>query len=209
MPRFKTPSGEVTDEDLQERDKHFRGAPPRSLLTRSSRMEIVEEWDERIGDWRKKIAFTRRIFSDKELGIFLEEYAKWGRIGEAAAAIGGTAEQIRKVVKSDPEFEQMFILAEETYKDKLIAHHQNLLFNGTMKRVYDKEGNVIAEEQIFPLRLIELELKKHDAGYRDKQEIDLKVSGGVLIAPKEVKSIEDWEANFAATAKDVTPKDPE
>ena len=172
-------------------------------------MEIVEEWDERIGDWRKKIAFTRRIFSDKELGIFLEEYAKWGRIGEAAAAIGGTAEQIRKVVKSDPEFEQMFILAEETYKDKLIAHHQNLLFNGTMKRVYDKEGNVIAEEQIFPLRLIELELKKHDAGYRDKQEIDLKVSGGVLIAPKEVKSIEDWEANFAATAKDVTPKDPE
>lgn len=56
---------------------------------------------------------------------------------------------------------------------------------------------MVSEEKVYPIRLIELELKKHDEGYRDKREVDVKVSGGVLVAPPDVNSIDDWEARFS------------
>jgi len=57
-------------------------------------------------------------------------------------------------------------------------------------------GNIVSTEKIYPIRLIELELKAHDERYRDKKELDVKVSGGVLVAPADVSSIDDWEARF-------------
>ena len=83
------------------------------------------------------------------------------------------------------------------YRDKLIAHHQELVFNGTKKESFDRNGKLISTETIYPIRLIELELKKHDDGYRDKREVQMNVTGGVLIAPADVKSIDDWEKRFS------------
>ena len=65
---------------------------------------------------------------------------------------------------------------------------------------------MIARTTEYPIRLIELELKKHDEGYRDKREVKMEHSGGVLIAPSETPSIEDWESKFNKM-KDVTPEE--
>jgi hypothetical protein len=97
----------------------------------------------------------------------------------------------------DPDFAEACLMAEHNYRDRLIEHHQNLVFEGTTKVTYDRQGNVVSEEKVYPIRLIELELKKHDEGYRDKREVDVKVSGGVLVAPSDVASIDDWEARFS------------
>jgi hypothetical protein len=99
-------------------------------------------------------------------------------------------------MENDPDFAEACLAAEHDYRDRLIEHHQNLVFEGQTKITYDRQGNVVSEEKIYPIRLIELELKKHDEGYRDKREVDMKVSGGVLIAPADVKSIDDWESRF-------------
>ncbi len=144
-------------------------------------------------------------FDDKAKGVFLDEYRKWGRIGEAAAKVGITTATVRRHMDDDEDFAVAFLECEKEYIEKLIAHHQDLVFNGTEKVSYDRNGNIVSKEQIFPIRLIELELKKHDSGYREKQEIAVNHSGGVMIAPAEMSSIEDWESRFNK-AKDVTPE---
>lgn len=128
--------------------------------------------------------------------IVIRELADHGRLGAAARAAGVTTDTVRRHVKADAEFAVAVGEAIEVYKDKLIAHHQRLVFEGEEKRTYDREGNLISVEQKFPVRLIELELKKHDPGYREKQEHVHEHRGGVMVAPKEVKDVDEWEAKF-------------
>ena len=176
---------------------------PTSLLARGSK-PIVVEYQDADGEWRRRIKMSRIKFGDEEKEIFLEEYRKWGRMGEAAARVGVSSQCVRAHVHEDEEFAEALLIAEEEYKEKLIGHQQDLVFNGTLKKSYDRNGNLVSEETIYPIRLIELELKKHDPGYRDKQEVAVTHSGGVLIAPAEMNSIDDWEKKFQ-NMKDVTP----
>lgn len=193
-------------EDYAERyDRAFRlKNRPRSLLAKGSKPILTREQDE-FGDWRIKVKMSRVKFDDEAKGIFLEEFRKWGRMGEAAAAAGVTTACVRRHIEEDEDFAVAVAVCEEEYKDLLIGHHQDLVFNGTIKKSYDRNGNLVSEEQIFPIRLIELELKKHDSGYRERQEVAVSHSGGVLVAPADVGTIDDWEKRFAS-AKDVTPK---
>lgn len=149
------------------------------------------------GEWRVKIIAQRGTFDETAKKLFLEEYVKHGRMGTSASAAGVTSSTVRKHLELDPEFAEACLEAEDTYRSRLIEHHQNLVFEGQTKTTYDRMGNVVSEEKIYPIRLIELELKKHDEGYRDKREVSLSVSGGVLVAPAEAKSVEDWEARFS------------
>ena len=200
----------MPDDELEDyADKYDRKFAlrkrPRSLLARGSRPVIVDYQDED-GNWRSRIKMERIKFDDKAKGVFLEEYRKWGRMGESAAAAGVSTQCVRHHIEADEEFGKALIMAEEEYREKLIGHHQDLVFNGTERNSYDRNGNLVSTETIYPIRLIELELKKHDKGYREKQELEVKHSGGVLIAPAEMKSIDDWETRFGS-AKDITPKD--
>ena len=181
---------------------------PRSLISRGSFPVRINEFDSVTGEWRTRIKMSRTKFNEREKEIFLMEYAKWGRIGESAAAAGVSLQTVRKALDDDEEFAEAFLLQEEEYKDRLIGHHQDLIFNGTQKKSYDRNGSLVSEETIYPIRLIELELKKHDPGYRDKQEVKINHTGGVLVAPAEMASIEDWEAKFKEM-KVISPPDEE
>lgn len=174
--------------DEDKHDGSFRQRrTPRSLLSRGSTAVRKEIQDPETGEWRTVIRMSRRKFdNDVARGVFLQQYARWGRIGEAAAAAGVSTQTVRKAMEDDEDFAAAVMIAEEAYREKLIAHHQDLVFNGTEKVTYGKDGNVVSTEQIYPIRLIELELKKHDKGYRDRQEVDITHKGGVLIAPAEM-----------------------
>jgi hypothetical protein len=143
-------------------------------------------------------------FDEEAKGRFLREYLKWGRMGDAAAVAGVTINTVKSHMREDEEFGEAVMMAEQHYTDKLISHHQDLVFNGTQKDNYDRNGNLVSSETIYPIRLIELELKKHDPGYRDKAELEVKHGGGVLVAPAEMTSIEDWETKFNKM-KDISP----
>lgn len=197
------PTDDYTEETYDRNNVRER---PRSLLARGSKPVVVEEWDDEIGDWRRRIKMSRIKFGEAEKGIFLETYRKWGRMGEAAAAAGVSTQTVRKHIDEDEDFAEALLMAEEEYREKLIGHHQDLVFNGTIKKSYDRNGNLVSEETVYPIRLIELELKKHDQGYREKQELAVNHSGGVLVAPADMGSIEDWEKKFSSM-KNVTPDD--
>jgi len=189
----------------QKYDEEFRQrVRPRSLVSRGSKPIKLDIMDEVTGEWRTVIRMSRNKFDDNAKEIFLREYAKWGRMGESAAAAGVSPQTVRHHMEEDEDFAEAFLLQETEYQDKLIGHHQNLLFNGTTKKSYDRTGALVSEETIYPIRLIELELKKHDEGYRDKREVKHNVSGGVLLAPAEMDSVDDWEKRFGKS-KDITP----
>ena len=194
----------MTEYNTEIYDRNNVTERPRSLLARGSKPVVVKERDED-GEWRTRIKMSRIKFGDTEKGVFLETYRKWGRMGEAAAAAGVTTGTVRRHIEEDEDFAEALLTAEEEYTEKLIGHHQNLVFNGTVKTSYDRNGNKVSEETVYPIRLIELELKKHDSGYREKQEVAVSHSGGVLVAPAEVGSIEDWENKFSSPMKNVTP----
>ena len=191
-------------------DERFRvRTRPRSLIARGSKPVEINEYDEESGSWRMKIKMSRVKFDDSAKGTFLEEYRKWGRMGEAAAAAGVSTQCVRHHIEEDEEFAAALMVAEDEYKDKLISHHQDLVFNGTVKKSFDRNGNIVSEETIYPIRLIELELKKHDSGYREKQEISHNHSGGVLLAPAEMKTVEDWRSRFSGQIVDEQAEDAE
>lgn len=199
-----TDTSEEKDYAQQYDEQFSMRRRPRSLVSRGSKVVKVEIKDDVTGEWRTEIRMSRIKFDDKAKERFLLEYAKWGRMGEAAAAAGVSPQTVRHHMEEDEEFAEAFYMQEQEYTDKLIGHHQNLLFNGTTKKSYDRNGNLVSEETIYPVRLIELELKKHDKGYRDKQEVEINHTGGVMIAPAEMADVDDWEKRFGA-AKDVTP----
>lgn len=178
----------------------------------SSKFVAVQEQDEN-GNWRVRIKSQSLKFDDDAKGRFLKEYSKHGRIGDSCKAGGISHTTYLKHLRDDEEFGQACMMAEKDYQSRLIAHHQNLVFEGTTKKSYDRTGLLVSEEQVFPIPLIQMELRKHDEGYREKREVDMKVSGGVLVAPSDLASIEDWESKFSGgeviegTAEEISAED--
>lgn len=166
-------------------------------LPRKNHMFSTVQYKDDEGNWRVRIISQRDKLDERAKGVFIEEYSKHGRMGHAAQSAGVGTQTIRRHMTADKDFGEACLEAEHMYRDRLIQHHQNLVFDGTTKKTYDRLGVLVSEEQVFPIRLIELELKKHDEGYRDKREVELKVTGGVLIAPPEVASVDDWEDRFS------------
>lgn len=202
--KVRAMTDEYTEDTYERNNVRQR---PRNLLARGSKPILIEEFNPDTGEWRRRIKMSRKLLDDAGKARFLTEYRKWGRMGDAAAAVPCSTQVVRKEIANDEDFAEAVLMAEEDYRDKLIGHHQDLIFNGTIKKSYDRNGNLVSEETIYPIRLIELELKKHDSGYREKQEVAVNHSGGVLVAPAEMGSIDDWEKKFS-NMKDITPLSP-
>lgn len=207
------------DDDEDDETPHgshrpaYERKPPkiRSLLGPRTIPRIVQVQDKVTGEWRNQVRLSKERMTDEQKGIFLVKYQEWGRIAEAAAYAGVSSRNVRKEAEQDEEFGLALVMAEDAYREKLIAHHQDLLFNGQVKENYDRNGNLVSREQVFPIPLIQMELKKHDKGYRDKQEVEVTHTGGVLVAPSTVSSIDDWSRKWSPGGAiegdfhDVTP----
>ncbi len=162
-------------------------------------MNKIEEYFDDNGNWRLRIVAGTK-FNEMSRGIFLREMAEHGRKSTAAMAAGVSVTTANWAIKNDADFNEAVAHCQLIYHDRIIAHHQDLLFNGIEKRRYDNKGMVIETIREYPIRLIELELKKHDDGYRDKREINMNVSGGVLVAPAGI-TIEEWEKKHGETVE--------
>lgn len=159
------------------------------------------------GDGWMEMAVRKRYVTLDKIEVYLEEIRTHGIVDLACIRANLSKASINKYVDEHPEFEEALQDARNTYKAKVLLHHQDLVFNGTEKVNYDRNGNVISTEKVFMPRLIELELKKVDSEYRDKQEVTHKVSGGVLVAPSDMGSVEEWEAKYQSSPiVDITPK---
>ena len=171
-------------------------------------MNRIEEYFDDEGNWRLRMT-TGTKFDEVRRGIFLREMAEHGRKSTAAMAAGVSVTTANWAIKNEPDFSEAMAHCQIIYKDRVVAHHQDLLFNGVEKNRYDNKGNIVETTREYPIRLIELELKKVDDGYRDKREINMNVSGGVLVAPAGL-SIEEWEKEHGKVVEgEFTKADPQ
>jgi len=157
---------------------------------------VPVEYEDANGSWRVGARLKSSVFTDKQKGLFLNELRKHGRITIACRKSGTWPPHVKKERIADENFDEAFSVAIMEYHDRVIGHHQDLVFNGTQKKIYDRNGQLISEETQYPIRLVELELKKVDESYREKRKLEMEVSGGVLVAPAEMGSIADWEEKF-------------
>ncbi len=162
-------------------------------------MNKIEEYFDDDGNWRLRMTSGSK-FDEVRRGIFLREMAEHGRKSTAAMAAGVSVTTANWAIKNEPDFNEAVAHCQLIYRDRVVAHHQDLLFNGVEKIRYDNKGTVIETTREYPIRLIELELKHVDDGYRDKREINMNVSGGVLIAPAGM-TIEEWEKKHGKTVE--------
>lgn len=157
-------------------------------------------------NWRLQLQASRIKFDDDQKKVYLDQLAKHGLKGRAAKEAGVSMQSVRNHAENDPDFAEARDLAVEAYRDKFVDHATTLAFEGEVHRQYDKDGNLLSEKRVFPVRLIELELKRVEPAYRDKQTIDLTTQGGgVLVAPAEMTP-QEWieqqrQANEEKTAR--------
>lgn len=161
--------------------------------SQSRDLKTVEYQDEN-GDWRTEIVRSTTTFDERGKSIFLREFAKHARMFDAARLAMVSTGAVKNAINNDPQFAQAFYEAEASYRDRVVKHAQDLIFDGTTKRSYFK-GELVSEETLYPIKLIQMELQKVDERYRDKREIAVNINSGVMVAPPEI-SIEEWEKKF-------------
>lgn len=159
-------------------------------------------------NWRTKLMKARIKFDDEQKILYLNAIASHGMKGRAAQTAGVCMQTVNDHLQNDPDFAEARGEALETYRDMFVDHAMSLALEGEKHKFYDKDGNLISEKHVYPIRLIELELKRIEPGFRDKQTIELNASGGgVLVAPAE-QSPEDWiKSQRAANDGKAAPAD--
>lgn len=145
--------------------------------------------------WRTKLRTSMLAFDDPAKEIFLDEFAKHGRRKHAADAAGVSLHTVREHIKNDPEFSKAYDNAVDAYRDQFVEHAiGDLATNGVAVMAATKDGDVYEARRDYPIRLIELELKRIDPAYREKQELDITSGGGVLVVPAAMTPAE-WVAD--------------
>ena len=144
-------------------------------------------------NWRVKLQQARLKFDDPAKRVFLKEYAEHGLKGKAAKAAGVCTATIKVHSLNDPEFAEAMQEAAVEYRDKIVGHATKLALEGTEIKRFNRSGDLLEQRKEYPIRLIELELKRVEPGYRDKQTIDVQHGGGIMVAPAAMTP-EEWVA---------------
>lgn len=131
------------------------------------------------------------------LGQFLAAYMECGLKAKSALAAGLSYSAILKAEKDDPEFAAEVEQAHELFIAKLSDQAFKVAFEGWKVPKYDAKGNLCGHEWKFSERIMELMLKRHDPGFRDKQDVDVKHSGGVVVVQAPAMSVDEWTRHVA------------
>lgn len=165
-------------------------------------------------NWRVKMQPGRIKFDDVAKAKFLDHFANHGRKKDAADAADVILLTVTNHRKNDPDFAIAFDEAAQAYRDKFVKRAiEEIAFEGIqVNKVNPFTGEVYEEKREHPAQLIAMELKRIDATYREKQEVALTGSGGVLVVPGAMTPAEwvkDQERKNAERAnpqqKDAVP----
>lgn len=119
-------------------------------------------------------------------------FAATGRQSDSALFVGVHPNTISITKKEDPEFKHECEVALALYCDVLEeeAHRRAVL--GVSRPVFYK-GEVCGTIQEYSDQILLAMLKKNIAAYRDKQQIDITHTGGVLVVPGTATDEATWE----------------
>ena len=149
-------------------------------------------------------------FNDAAKKIFLEAFRKTGRVTESAHKAGVSYYTIRDHKDKDPYFKCLYSEAYQEYCDSIRKEVHRRGVEGVDKPVFYK-GVVVGKVREYSDRMLELEAKRHMPEYRDKIDVDVEATGGVLVVPGMSQSTAAWEkkhrGNDVTDVADESEKD--
>jgi len=157
--------------------------------------EIVEYQDYN-GEWRKRLMMSQTNFTEAKKGEFLLNFAETGRMEQSAQMVGTTSKTVREHMKSDLAFAEAVEVARSIYNDKRRKVVDELFFNPPVKKTYDRNGDLIAEENLYMQNFIIKYMAAHCEEWRDKSEVSVTHNAGVMLIPSQMSSADEWEKKF-------------
>lgn len=119
--------------------------------------------------------------------------AHTGRNGYTAMAAGVCPQTIANHMKDDENFAEAMQQALALWRDRLEMEVYNRAVVGWIEPVFGKAGQIGTIRRKSE-RLLELLIKRHMTEYRDKQSIDMSITGGVLAVAGQAESTETFQA---------------
>jgi hypothetical protein len=134
---------------------------------------------------------------------FCEEYEKHNLVTKAAKAAGVSPSTVRLYLKTNPMFEEMVLEAKQVYRDKIVETVYERAVTGIEEPIIGGMGRdqVVAYKRIYSDRLLELEARRVEHGYRDKGGVEINTGGGVLVVQAGNMDEGDWEKKYGALQK--------
>lgn len=136
---------------------------------------------------------------------FLLNYMTSGKVYESARAAGVSEETVRHYAKHNIEgFGDLYDEAKGLFREKIESEIQRRAIEGVDEPIIGGKDRdeVVTYVKRYSDRLLELLAKRHIPEYRDKQQLDVNVSGGVMIVPGRAMTQESW---IEATANERLP----
>lgn len=148
--------------------------------------------------WREKLQASKVKFDDTKKAIYLNHLRQFGRKMQACRAAGVGLDCVAKHIEVDPDFAMARAEALAEYADKVQQLAWKLM-EGVKKPIVggkDKD-QIITYELVHATNLLAMEMRKTNAEYKDRSEVDIKGGGGVLVVPATLTP-QQWEAQAAA-----------
>lgn len=130
---------------------------------------------------------------------FLRSIENQGRITVAAEAVGVSAECAREYIRSDREgFAERFNEAMQVFRDKIEEEIHRRAMEGVDEPIIGGKDRdeVVAHVRRYSDRLLEFYAKRHIPEYRERGQLDVNVSGGVMVVPARPATPSDWATQY-------------
>jgi transposase-like protein len=114
---------------------------------------------------------------------FCVDYSQHTQVTRAAKAVGVTPNLIYKTIKSNPIFAEMVNDAKMIYRDKIAEAVYIRAVEGVDEPIIGGMGRdqIVTYKKVYSDRLLELEAKRVDHGYRERGGVEINTGGGVLV----------------------------
>lgn len=132
---------------------------------------------------------------------FFQALETTGRYSTAARAVGWSQIELSRYRHQNPEFQVLCDLALEGYTDVFIAEAKRRAVDGTKKPIVGgrERDKIVAYEEMFSDRLMELFLKRGDPTFNEKSKLE--IEGGVSV--REEMNLRDLSPRARAKLREL------
>ena len=152
-------------------------------------------------DFRKEFLRVMK-FDDAAKSMSLEMFAKTGRISDAAMIAGVSVTTVRDHLNRDQDFSAAWEIARQQYCDHVTALVEKRGFEGIEEPILGGKykDEVVAHKRVFSDSLAMMHAKRYVPEYREKQQLDMTVTGGVLAVASSfnntARGLKDWKREY-------------
>ena len=153
-------------------------------------------------DYRDRFLSTT-VFDDGAKGVALDMFSKTGRVTDAAMVAGVSTSTVKRHLERDSEFAQAWEIARQEYADYVTGLIEERAFKGIEEPIIGGKfrDQVVAHKRVFSDSLAMMHAKRYVGEYREWQQLDVSVAGGVLAVaspmPNSPDGVKQWKKLYA------------